>query len=167
MTDFPIRTNPMPAVYSPGDDRGNTSLFVTDGNGSNWYAMRRLHIPDVRSGDVFHIDMRGQIRNDAGFNTEMAELLTVDPVGLNAAYTDTTPEQYGILTSAQPISGYDVDPTIHYGRFTESTSYVSPADYPFLDFTMWIRLRSTGANGTQFFTNQPTQAFMKIEHWKR
>lgn len=154
----------VPVLYTDASDQGNTNLYVTDGTHTNWYAMRRKHMTNVKANDLLQITTRGQIRNDAGFNTEMAIMVTVDTSGLSSSYATTTPEAYGTMTSFQPISGFDVDPTIHYGRWDETCFYTVSANSNDLYITSWIRLRSTSADGSQSFTNQPDQAFMHILH---
>lgn len=155
-----------PTIHKNYYDRGNTTMYVTNGSGTNWYALNEIMLTEVKKDDVIDIKDRFQCRNDAGFNTEVAYMITVSDSQLSSSYNNTAPQPFGILTSQQPISGYNVDSVIHYARMNEFADWVVDDDYDDLYITSWVRFRSSSANGSQYFTNQPTQSFMHIKHWR-
>jgi len=111
---------------------------VTLGSGTEWRSIYFLPLNNVISGDQFMIYSEGQIRNDLGYNLELAQILEIKTtVSGGAEPVD------GIFQG--PINGWNVDSTMHYGRFSKSDIFTATNNYDVLYLVSRIRCRSTSA----------------------
>lgn len=143
------------------------SMAVGGPSQSLWYCTRRAQVADVKAGDILLVTGRGQVTNNTGWIVELAELLTVTPTTLESFYSNTTPTLYGVNQQAvQPIIGRNVTPDTHYINWHMHEVVKIAADAPILNVSVWLRARSSAANGNNgnLIINMD-QARMHVMHW--
>ena len=128
---------------------------VTLGTETQWRSIYYLAVKDVRQGDHFEFYSEGQIRNDLGYNIELAQVFEIKS-NVNGGCEPLEGVYVG------PINGWNVDPIMHYGRFSKSDLWMSDKDYPVLYFLIRLRCRSTGALPGDFVTVNAGQGLMYL-----
>lgn len=146
---------------------------VTDGTGSQWRTALFLAETNVQVGTVLSVHAEGQVRNNLGYNVEVAELLEVrrtvqkDCVGgVDVNCTGGTWKTVAGGTE-QPlningaiIAGENLSPTEHYRKLNMSDTFVATIVEPVLYIVARTRSRSTGA------TTPPGNLDIQAGQWK-
>jgi len=143
------------------------SMAIGGPSQSLWYCARRAVVVDVKAGDILLVTGRGQVTNNTGWVVEVAELLTVTSETLGSHYPTDLPTTYGVNQQAvQPIIGRNVTPDVHYLNWHMHEVVKVVADAPVLNVSVWLRARSSAANGNNgnLIINM-NQARMHVMHW--
>lgn len=147
-----------------------------------WYTIYRVCVPAIAAGDVLSAYAETQVRNDLGFNVELAQVLTVqDHSGTSPCVGGPPPSTQTALIGPvggtnenefprgpQPINGWNITPGEHYGRASKAFTWVAPAARP---NGVWVqfrlRARSSAANnsGNLALTVQANQGHLVVLRW--
>lgn len=128
---------------------------VTLGTETQWRSIYYLTLNDIKTGDHFEFYAEGQIRNDLGYNIELAQVFEIK------SHVSGGKEPLDGLYQG-PINGWNVDPVMHYGRFSKGDIWMADKDYPVLYFLMRLRCRSTGAMPSDYVTVNAGQGLMYL-----
>lgn len=129
---------------------------VTLGSATEWRTIYFIPIDNVKSGEKIQVHHEGQFRNDLGYNLELAQIIE-----LRTSVSGGAEPQDAAIHS--PINGWDVDPTMHYGRWSQEDLFTIDQDYPVLYLCGRVRCRSTAAQPGNSVAVQDGQGVMFYE----
>jgi hypothetical protein len=129
------------------------SVPVTQGNIAQWRTIYYVTLQNIKSGDAFLLHCEGQVRNDLGYNLELAQVIEIKEQSEGG-----TEPLNGIFIS--PGNGWNVNTQMHYGRFSKTDLYIAEKDYPFLIAACRVRFRSDAAKNNNFVIVNKGQGYM-------
>jgi len=150
---------------------------IGDGTCDFVYTVYRLSVDNVQAGDTFDISTDGQVRNDTGWNVEVARWISV-----NAG--DTAPSSFingvagydgkvgGTQNGSEPpqgMNGRNSTPSAHYELLLKEWTYIAPQAYGRLWFSLRVRMRTSAVSGCAGNANlvaQNHQGHLIVRHYR-
>lgn len=132
---------------------------VTLGTATEWRTIYFLTLNNVLAGESYLIHGEGQVRNDLGYNIELAQIITAQTSV--AGGTEVVSGNPSVISST-PINGWNVDPTMHYGRFLKDMLFCPAQDYPTIYICMRVRCRSSSAGANHAVTVNDGQGMLYL-----
>lgn len=131
-----------------------SAVPVTQGHVTEWRTIFFQPI-EVEAGDLIEIYTEGQVRNDLGYNVELAQLIEIKA----SVYGGAEPVEGPIQG---PINGWNITPGAHYGRFSKEFKYIAQIAGEFYVCAR-LRARSTGARSGHILSVQANQGMMYVK----
>lgn len=147
---------------STQDQPAWSQIAITSGASQLWYSIYQMPIDDVVAGEIW--DMRGEtsIRNDTGWNVEVACIFAAVPSIKTAPAPETATKYTAVQTNgiSLPVSEYydpigrNSTPGAHYDVPQRTFLWIVPQDYERIWLSYRVRARCSAANGNQSLTVQ-------------
>lgn len=120
---------------------------------------------DVQEGDVLDILAEAQMRNDLGYNVELAQALAV-----RDCVNGSNPPSYNndIWTDiVGPPNGFNIMPGMHYGKVNKGFVYTVPSGRSCVSVELRLRARSSATSGgvVNLYT-ELSQGFIQVKRWR-
>lgn len=142
-----------------------SQIAVGGGGESFVYTVYRVLLPDIQAGDRLDIMAEAQMRNDLGYNVELAQALSVrdcDSASFPASFDNDI--WTGIVG---PPNGYNITPGAHYGKVNKGFVYTVPTGRPCVSVELRLRARSSATSGgvVNLYT-ELSQGFIQVKRWR-
>jgi hypothetical protein len=137
---------------------GSPNIGVTSGTSQMVYTLYQDRLDNVAQDEVLFLYGEGSLRNDLGWNVEVASIWTGVPGVTAPNAASPTWENGGFCFEADSLGpdpiGQNVTPGNHYADPQRFYAWTAPQDYESLWVCYRVRARCSEANGNQNLTFQ-------------